>query len=32
MCSKLLPGEEMQMYVRINVRPHFYESCGWLAS
>ena len=28
MCSKLLPGEEMQMYVRSNVRPHFDEPLG----
>jgi len=28
MCSKLLPGEEMQMYVRTNVRPHFDEKLG----
>ena len=28
MCSKMLPGEEMQMYVRSNVRPHFDEPLG----
>ena len=28
MCSKLLPGEEMQMYVRTNVRPHLDEKLG----
>ncbi|MGZ9057640.1 MAG: hypothetical protein ACXW14_00185 [Burkholderiaceae bacterium] len=28
MCSKLLPGEEMQMYVRTNVRPHLDERLG----
>ncbi len=28
MCSKLLPGEEMQMYVRTNVRPRFDERLG----
>ena len=28
MCSKLLPGEEMQIYVRTNVRPHFDEPLG----
>lgn len=28
MCSKLLPGEEMQTYVRTNVRHHFDEKLG----
>ena len=28
MCSKLLPGEEMQIYVRANVHPHFDEKLG----
>ena len=31
MCSKLLPGEEMQMYVRTNVRPHFDEPLGLIS-
>ena len=28
MCSKMLPGEEMQIYVRTNVRPHFDDNLG----
>ena len=28
MCSKLLPGEEMQAYVRTNVHHHFDEKLG----
>ena len=28
MCSKLLPGEEMQTYVRTNVHPHSDEKLG----
>ena len=28
MCSKMLPGEEMQIYVRTNVRHHFDENLG----
>jgi hypothetical protein len=28
MCSKVLPGEEMQIYVRANVHPHFDEKLG----
>jgi len=28
MCSKLLPGEEMQTYVRTNVHHHFDEKLG----
>ena len=28
MCSKMLPGEEMQIYVRTNVRHHFDEKLG----
>ena len=28
MCSKMLPGEEMQIYVRTNVRHHFDKNLG----
>ena len=28
MCSKMLPGEEMQIYVRTNVRHHFDKKLG----
>ena len=28
MCSQMLPGEEMQIYVRTNVRPHFEKNLG----
>ena len=28
MCSKVLPGEEMQIYVRANVHSHFKEKLG----
>ena len=32
MCSKMLPGEEMQIYVRTNVRPHSTKTWGWSVS
>jgi hypothetical protein len=31
MCSKLLPGEEMQTYVRTNVHPHSNEKLGLIS-
>lgn len=31
MCSKLLPGEEMQTYVRTNVHHHFDEKLGLIS-
>lgn len=31
MCSKMIPGEEMQAYVRTNVRHHLHENLGLIS-